>query len=75
MYANAKEELARELGGDLGGLDQLSEEHAADLLALFKAARVEERKDLDKSINDTLSALPWVLRGPAKKIMFGGGHK
>jgi hypothetical protein len=72
MTANAKAELARELGGDLGGLDQLSEEHSADLLALFRAARVEERKDLDKSIDATLAALPWVLRGPAKKVMFGG---
>ncbi|MBJ8344192.1 hypothetical protein [Antrihabitans sp. YC2-6] len=72
MTNDARSELKRDLGEDLAVLDAMSDEDAADFLVLFKEARVEETKSLDASIDATINALPWVFRGPARKIMFGG---
>jgi len=68
---DAGAELRRELGADLAVLDELSGAECAELLELFRAARERERVALDRSLADVLGKLPRLVRGPARKIMFG----
>ncbi len=68
---DARDELARELGGELAAARALSDAECAELLSLFRAARRRERADLDRSVDEAVGALPRLLRGPAKAIMFG----
>ena len=75
MSNDARAELERELGIELAVLDKLDAEEIADLLTLFRAARAEEEAALEKAVDQTVGALPWPIRGPAKKIMFGGRRK
>ena len=72
MGAESRTELERELGGPIPELDGVSDEICAELLGMFQDARALEQKTLDESIDSALGALPRLLRGPARKIMFGG---
>ena len=71
MTEDARAELQRELGGDLQVLDLLSEQESSELLTMFRDARREEKESLDQAIDEALGALPRILRGPARSIMFG----
>lgn len=51
-------------------LDELTADEAADLLEMFTAARKFEEKALEEAIDDTISALPRLFRGTARKIVF-----
>ena len=63
-------ELRAELG-DLDVLAELSEDEAADLLAMIRTARTTQNKALDDAVNEVLRYLPKLVRGPARKIVFG----
>lgn len=75
MAADAKVDLERELGGEHSVLELLSEQECAEILTMFREARRVERETLETSIDAALSALPWPIRMPARKIMFGGKDK
>ncbi|WP_280263427.1 hypothetical protein [Nocardia wallacei] len=67
----ARRDLEHEMRGPSAALDQLSDGEIADLLALFQAARQQERFALAESIDGMIGALPKPLRGVTKRIMFG----
>jgi hypothetical protein len=71
MTETAKADLERELGVSVPAVELLSGDECAALLAMFQKARSDEKVALHKAIDDALGQLPWVMRGPAKKIMFG----
>lgn len=71
MNDTAKADLDRELGVHVPAVEQLSSAECAALLTMFQKARADEKVALHKAIDDALGQLPWVMRGPAKKIMFG----
>ncbi len=75
MADEAKVELERELGGELAVLELLTDSECAELLTMFKQARSDEKDALNNAIDSSLSALPWPIRVPAKKIMFPKGKK
>ncbi len=60
-----------ELVGLVGPLDDLSAEECDKLAELLTAALAYEAKALDEAIDVTLAELPYLLRKPAKKVMFG----
>jgi hypothetical protein len=65
---------ASELHAELGDLDvlaELSEEESAGLLAMIRTARRTQNKALDDAIGEVLHHLPRLVRGPARKIVFG----
>jgi hypothetical protein len=64
-------DLEQELSGPLSAIDVLSDQEAADLLMLFRAARQWERTALVESIDGMIAALPRPLRATTRKIMFG----
>ncbi|TSE02099.1 hypothetical protein FOS14_01580 [Skermania sp. ID1734] len=68
---SAREDLELAIGDQVAVLDKLTESECAELLAMLEIARRDERQALDESIDGVLAALPWPLRRPAKKIMFG----
>ncbi|MFE7797538.1 hypothetical protein [Nocardia sp. NPDC057440] len=68
---NVRTDLEHELRGPLATLDLLSDQEAADLLMLFRAARQHEADALSESIDKVVGSLPRPLRGPARRIMFG----
>jgi hypothetical protein len=63
--------LREQLGADLAVLDELSESECAELLEMIARVRATQRKALDTSIAEVLGKLPRLIRGPARKIMFG----
>ena len=63
-------DLRSELG-DLDVLAELSDDEAAELVTMIRATRRSQNKALDAAINDVLRHLPRLVRGPAKKIVFG----
>lgn len=67
----ARAELERELGGPLTALDLLSDAEIRELLMTFRSARRTEAAMLNESVDSVVGILPWPLRTPAKKIMFG----
>lgn len=69
MTANA--ELRRTLGEDLDVVTQLSEEESRDLAELIRGARHAQQEALDRSLDQVLAHLPRLLRGSARKILFG----
>lgn len=71
MRADAKTELRRELGDDLDVLALLSDEESSDLLEMLEEARSGQIAALNAAIEETLGHLPRLLRGPARKVMFG----
>lgn len=66
----SKAELVEELG-DLDVLAELSADEATDLLTMFRATRRAQNKALDAAINEVLRYLPRLVRGTARKIVFG----
>ena len=72
MSNDARTEFESEVGVELPVLDKLSAEEIGDILTLFRAARASEDASLQKAIDQTIGALPWPIRVPARKIMFGG---
>jgi hypothetical protein len=63
--------LRAELGGDLAVLDELTPDECAELLAMVRTAKVDQRKAIDDALNEVLRYLPRLVRGPARKILFG----
>lgn len=68
----SRTDLVRELGGPLPALELLTDAEAAELLALFRAARARETAALHRSIEVTLDGLPRPLRALTRRVMFGG---
>lgn len=73
MADDARAQLREDLGPELDVLDLMSDDECAELLELFHDARKFERAELQRSIDEALKALPWLLRAPAKLIMFPKG--
>ena len=71
MTTDARAQLGGELGGRSAAINALTPQDSRLVLDLFRRARDIEVKAVDKSITDTLAALPRIFRGPARKIMFG----
>ncbi|MBB5917761.1 hypothetical protein BJY24_006673 [Nocardia transvalensis] len=67
----ARSDLEKELRGPTAATDLLSESETADLVALFRAARQQEKFALAEAIDGMIGALPRPLRGVTKRIMFG----
>ncbi|HEY2204371.1 MAG TPA: hypothetical protein VGH99_07840 [Pseudonocardia sp.] len=63
--------LRAELGDDLDVLDQLSPAESSALLDMIQQAREDQRRALDAALSDVLRYLPRLVRGPARKILFG----
>lgn len=68
----SRSDLESHLGGPLPALDGVSDAVCTELRDLFLAARALEQQTLDESIDAALGALPRLLRGPARTVMFGG---
>lgn len=64
-------DLENELRGPLAASGVLVEQESADLLRMVRSTRQQERADLNAAIDQVIGALPWPLRAPAKRIMFG----
>lgn len=69
--SDARAALRRQLGADLTVLDELSEAECAELLEMIAEVRETQRQALDRSLNQVLGNLPRLVRGPARKILFG----
>lgn len=67
-----KQQLRRQIG-DVGALCTLTDSEADTLSRLIERVRRHRGKAFDRALDDALTALPWPLRGPAKKILFGKG--
>ncbi|HET7689627.1 MAG TPA: hypothetical protein VFK41_04575 [Nocardioidaceae bacterium] len=65
-----KQALSDQLSG-CAVVQQLTEDEAAELLAMVKAVRRSRLKAMFSSIEEALGHLPRVLRGPARKILLG----
>ena len=65
-------QLRGEIGSDVPGLESLTEDEITSLLKIIRKAYQSERKALVASVDETISALPWPFRGPARAILFGG---
>lgn len=63
--------LQSELGTDLAVLDLLSERESADLLELLHEARRGQKRSLEAALDEALGHLPRLIRGPARKMLFG----
>jgi hypothetical protein len=63
--------LRAELGDDLAVLDELTDDECAELLSMVRTAKVDQRKAIDDALNEVLRYLPRLVRGPARKILFG----
>lgn len=61
--------------GALFGSDEvvanLTDKEAADLLLMFEQASADQRVELDTALDKTLGHLPFLVRGAARKILFG----
>ncbi|HEY1968029.1 MAG TPA: hypothetical protein VGH89_08790 [Pseudonocardia sp.] len=64
-------ELRAELGKDLDVLDSLTQDEQAELLEMVRQARAGQHQALDGALNQVLKHLPRLVRGPARKILFG----
>jgi hypothetical protein len=64
-------ELRAELGDNLDVLDSMSPDERAELLEMVRQARTGQRQALDAALNEVLKNLPRLVRGPARKILFG----
>lgn len=63
--------LRERLGPDLAVLDELSPDEAAELLELIAAARDTQQAALDEAVEAALGHLPKLVRGTARRILFG----
>lgn len=57
--------------GDLSLIDSMSEEQATMLLTAFRRTEERQARDIAKAQRDSLKFIPWLLRGPVNKILFG----
>lgn len=64
-------DLKRDLGEDLEVLALLSDEESAELATLLREARRNQQQALDASLDEALGHLPRLIRGTARKILFG----
>lgn len=64
-------DLRAELGSDLAVLDLLTEEESADLHQLIQQARQGQSQELSEALDEALGHLPRLIRGSARKILFG----
>ncbi|MFX0581236.1 hypothetical protein [Nocardia nepalensis] len=67
----ARTDLEHELRGPLAATSFLTEQEAADLLAMFRAAKQLETAALIEAVDEMVGALPRPFRAVTKKIMFG----
>lgn len=64
-------QLASILGAEHINLDQLLAKEADDLLAAIERAQAMQDAELRAGLEQVVSHLPRVIRGPARKIVFG----
>ncbi|WP_433194669.1 hypothetical protein ACQP1G_38895 [Nocardia sp. CA-107356] len=67
----ARSDLEHELRGPLAAAGFLTEQEAADLLVMFRAAKQLETAALIEAIDEMVGALPRPFRAVTKRIMFG----
>ncbi len=68
---NGRADLAQELKEPVKAVELLSDQEAADLLALFRAARNSETAALAEAVDGMVGVLPRPFRAITKRIMFG----
>ena len=72
VRADRLQPLRDALGDELpAGVDALSDDELADLVAALRAADGEQSAALDDAIGHTLRFLPWPLNGIVKRILVG----
>ena len=54
-----------------GALESVSDADVADLVKALETARETQREELQKAAENSLSFVPRLLRGAAKKLVFG----
>ena len=64
--------LQRELREPQAVLSKLTAEESELLHRLIVRRRVENRRSLDRAIEEAMGMIPRVIRPAAKKVMFGG---
>ncbi|MET9485468.1 hypothetical protein [Nocardia sp. NPDC006630] len=69
--ADARQQLLAELHEPSGVLTALDDKQAGDLLRLLHRRAAAERAALDTAITAALSALPRLVRIPARAVLFG----
>lgn len=75
-HPDALAELAAELGtAPPPEVDQLSPEALSELVAAIRERKVDQRRELHEAIENGLGAVPRLMRGPIRKILFGGRKK
>ncbi|WP_062987847.1 hypothetical protein [Nocardia anaemiae] len=67
----ARTDLEHELRGPLAATGMITEQEAAELLEMFRAAKQLETAALIEAIDEMVGALPRPFRAVTKKIMFG----
>jgi hypothetical protein len=73
--AISTEQLAAQLGlasVDLSALDGVAEPDVEALLALVEGAFRADAVDTDTAVERALRAIPWPIRGQARRILAGG---
>ena len=64
--------LEGELGGPLpDGFENLSDEQLLALADLLQDARARGQEELREGVEESLSFVPRLMRGPVRKILFG----
>jgi hypothetical protein len=72
MTPDAKRALRAELGAiPPKGLDALSDDDVADLVDALRDARRRQSVALENGMRDALGHVPWLLRGPVRKMIAG----
>jgi hypothetical protein len=69
--AETKPECIERLTTELPELAPLTEDEIQALTEMARATLAQRSAELDVAIDQALSHLPTLLRGPAKKILFG----
>ena len=64
--------LEGELGGQVpDGLTSLTDEQLLALADLLQDAKARGQEELQEGVEDSLSFVPRLMRGPVRKILFG----
>ena len=64
--------LEGELGGQVpDGLTQLGDEQLLALADLLQDAKARGQEELREGVEDSLSFVPRLMRGPVRRILFG----
>ncbi|GGK48054.1 hypothetical protein [Nocardia camponoti] len=66
-----RRELARETGGSIYAFELLTEAEAAQLVAMFRTARQNEKDGLASAITAAITAMPAPLRRITRRLLFG----